>query len=154
MALLCATLGIAIAFAPRRAAWAGFAALLAAAAVTVLAPVPQSWRGLAFAGLWVSLVATALLPLVPRLRLRSAATLAAGANAGFWAGAVAASSGAPRDLALALPAALLFAPGLWLVARGHGIVLKLAAAWLLAIGALAGMVSLTPTPGYAPDHMD
>lgn len=152
MALLCGALGVALGFAPARLAWAGFAALVVVAVAVGNAPLPAAWRDAAFAGLWISVPATALLAYVPRLLRRVA--VAAGANAGLWAGAVAAASAAPRDLVLALPAALAFLPGLWLVGRGHGIVLKIAASWLLATGVLAGLVSLTPTPGYAPDHMD
>ena len=49
---------------------------------------------------------------------------------------------------------LLFAVGRPIVLRGWSIGLKVLASWLAAVAILATMVSLTPTPGYKPDHME
>lgn len=156
MALLAAALGLALAFAPGRAGWLGVLGMAIAALIVGQITMAAALRPVAFAGLWISLAATALLVHAPRL-LRGAGAALVGLNAGLWIGSVAATA-APRDaagLGLALlPAALALPVGRWLVDRGWGIAVKVAASWLLAVGLLAGLVSQTPTPGFAPDHMD
>ncbi len=114
---------------------------------------PLRWIEPIFVGCWLSVIGNALLLLRPE-RLPPALFFVAAANAGVWAGAVIAVSGARRDLAIALPLVLLFAPGNAIVARGWSIALKVLASWLTAVAILATMVSLTPTPGYKPDHME
>ena len=41
-----------------------------------------------------------------------------------------------------------------IVSRGWGIAVKVVASWLAAVAILATMLSLVPTPGYMPDHME
>lgn len=152
-AILCAALGIALAFIPiRRASLAALLLVVAAILVRSLGP-PERWIEPIFVGCWLSVIGNALLVHRPE-RLPSALFLAAAVNAGAWAGAVVAVSGERRDLMIALPLVLLFVPGRGIVVRGWSIGLKVLASWLTAVAILATMVSLTPTPGYKPDHME
>ncbi len=153
-ALLCAALGFALAFAPRRALPPCFAALVAPAFVIARLHIDPIWEDSAFMGCWVSVVIAAVsvhLPRGPGPRLALILAL----NTGVWAGAVVALAGAPLDLAKSLPWALLCLPGGWIVAAGRPIFLKVGASWLIAVAVLvATLPVVTPTPGYMPDHMD
>ena len=152
-AILCAALGIALAFVPlRRASLAALLLVLIAILMWSLGP-PERWIEPIFVGCWLSVIANVLLVHRPD-RLPSSLFFLAAANAGIWAGAVVAVSGGRLDLAIALPLVLLFAPGRAIVLRGWSIGLKVLASWLAAVAILATMVSLTPTPGYKPDHME
>jgi len=153
-ALLCAALGFALAFAPRRAILPSLLALATCACAVVWRGLDASWRDGAFIGCWISVIAAAAAVHLPR-GVPIWLAVALGLNAGAWAGAVIAVAGAPVDLARSLPAALLCLPGAWLVATGRRIALKVAASWLIAVALLAASLPLiTPTPGYVPDHMD
>ena len=151
--LLFATLGLALSLANRRAAWIALASLLASAGVVSLIPLPPALLEPVFVGLWFSIIATAVLVYLPRLSPDRWA-LPVAINAGAWAGALASLSGRHAGLVVALPLALLFLPGRWIVDHGHLVFLKVAASWMIAIAALSMFVSLTPTPGYKPDHME
>lgn len=152
-AILCAALGLFLAFIPLRRAVLGMALLVGTAvAVWLLAP-PAKWIEPIYVGCWLSVIANALMVYSPA-RLSPQASLAAAINTGVWAGAVTAVSGRGQDLAVALPLALLFLPGRAVVARGWSIGLKVLASWLTAVAILATMVSMVPTPGYVPDHME
>lgn len=152
-AILCAALGIALAFIPlRRASLAALLLVVIATLIWLLGP-PERWIEPIFVGCWLSVIANVLLVHRPE-RLPSAPFFLAAANAGIWAGAVVAVSGERLDLGIALPLVLLFAPGRVIVLRGWSIGLKVLASWLAAVAILATMVSLTPTPGYKPDHME
>jgi hypothetical protein len=153
-ALLCAALGFALAFAPRRSLPLCIAALVAPALVLGWLHPDPAWKDAAFMGCWASVVIAAASVHLPRgLDPRVAFIMAA--NTGFWAGAVIALAGAPLDLAKSLPWVLLCLPGGWIVARGRQIFIKVAASWLIAVAVLvATLPVMTPTPGYMPDHMD
>ena len=152
--LLCAAFGLALAFAPRRCFAASLALLVAAALAASFATLPAEWDDAVFFGCWLSVIAAAVsvhLPGGPGPRL----ALALAVNCGTWTGVVIAIAGARIDLAIALPCALLCLPGGWLVVRGRGIVIKVAASWLIAVAILAAALQFAPTtPGYKPDHMD
>lgn len=152
-AILCAALGIALAFIPiRRAALA--ATMLAFTALVVwFAGPPTRWIEPIFLGCWLSVIANVLSVQQPE-RLHAGLFFALAVNTGIWAGAVTAVSGQRTDLAIALPCVLLFLGGRLIVLRGWSIGLKVLASWLAAVAILATMVSLTPTPGYEPDHME
>ncbi len=153
-ALLCAALGFALAFAPRRALLPALLALVAMAAPIAWLELNPTWKDAAFDGCWVSVILAAASVHLPR-GVGARLALLLGANTGFWAGAVIALAGHPLDLVKSLPCALLCLPGAWLVGRRHTIVLKVAASWLIAISLLvASLPILTPTPGYVADHMD
>ena len=151
-ALLCAALGLALAFAPRRALLPALVTLCAAACAGVVMFQAAS-REAAFAGCWASVVVIALALHLPRgvpLWLALAMSICAGA----FAGAVIGWEAQPVDLLRALPAALLCLPGRWIVRRGWPVALKVASSWLVAIALLSALLpTAATTPGYVPDHM-
>ncbi len=152
-ALLCAALGLALAFAPRRALPACLAGLALAALAASFLPLDEAWIEAVFLGCWASVVlAAASVHLPGGLGGRTALVLSV--NTGFWAGAVVAAAGGRADLLKALPLALLCFPAAWLVARGRGVVVKVVASWLIAVAVLAATLPLVATAGYEPDHMD
>lgn len=152
-AILCAALGIALAFIPvRRASLAALLLFVFAICVWLLGP-PTGWIEPIFVGCWLSVIVNVLLVHRPE-RLPAAIFFIAAVNSGVWAGAVTAVSGERGDLMIALPLVLLFVVGRPIVLRGWSISLKVLASWLAAVAILATMVSLTPTPGYKPDHME
>jgi hypothetical protein len=153
-ALLCAALGFALAFAPRRIILPCLVAFVTPALLIAWLKIDRAWTDGAFLGCWISVVAAALGVHLPRgLGPRSALILAV--NTGVWTGAVIAVAGGPLDLAKSLPWALLCLPGQWLVRTRRAIFLKVVASWLIAVAVLAAMLPIiTPTPGYMPDHME
>lgn len=151
-ALLCAVLGLLLAYAPRRWIAPALAALVVVAGAVVLIGVPARLEEVAFLGCWISVVATAAalhLPGGPGPR----ATLALGLNAAVWTGAVVSVAGAALDLAIALPFALMVIPAIWVLQTPARLGVKIAASWLAAVAILAAAVPLTPTAGYEPDHL-
>ncbi len=153
-ALLFAALGMALAFAPRRIIAPSLILALAAAIAASFLRVATTWEDPIFLGCWISMVGAAALVHLPG-GPRSVWVLLLALDCGLWAGAVIAAAGTRLDLAVAAPALLVCIPGAWLVATGRGIVVKVAASWLIAIGILAGGLQFAPvTPGYKPDHMD
>lgn len=151
--LICATVGLALSLVGRRDAWLGVTAIaLSALAVSMLNVAPGA-SSIVLAGLFLSTIFTAVLIYLPRSWPRRWAIPVA-SNAGAWAGALASLSGMQGGLWLALPLCLLCLPGRWIEHRGMGIAVKVAASWMIAISSLALFVSLTPHPGYVPDHME
>ncbi|MFM9935991.1 MAG: hypothetical protein ACKVOL_07300 [Novosphingobium sp.] len=86
--------------------------------------------------------------------MNRAAALVLGANAGVWAGLVARVDGEASNLVIAVPLVLVCVPARWLVLAERGIALKVVASWLMAIAGMEMVLTLTPTPGYKPDHME
>lgn len=124
------------------------------AGLASLAPIPDDWQDAVLLGCWASVVLTAAAVHLPG-GLGPKASMFAAVNAGAWAGAAIACAGAPWDLARALPWMLIALLGVWIAARRERIVLKVVASWLIAVAVLAaGLPATTPTPGYAPDHME
>ncbi len=102
---------------------------------------------------WGSIIATAATLYLPRgVNSKVAAVLATATGAA--AGAVAGLTDAASHLALASAGALVVFPAVWLVSHNKIIAVKVAASWLIAIACLAASLSLVPTPGYEPDHME
>jgi len=126
---------------------------VAAALMVAVIPVSGVNDDLAFTGVWLSVLATAALV---HLKGGAGPVLAAAiaVNDGVWGGLVTHVSHGAVALAYALPAVLTVMPGRWLVGRGWGIGVKVAASWLIAIAFLEAALVLVPTPGYKPDHMD
>lgn len=146
-ATLCAALGFALSFAPRRTMPPALGVLVLAAVLSSLAP----WGGFAVLAAWCSVLVTAACVHLPRgvsFRLSIALAL----NAGLWAGA--AMAGHSLHLSLALPWALICIPGAWLVTTRRQIVLKVASSWLVAVAVLAVGLPTLSTPASAPDHME
>lgn len=153
-ALLCAALGLVLAFAPRRRLVAGVSALMATALLLTRFPLDAGWSGAILLGCWISVLLTAAIVYVAD-RLTWWGALLLSMNAGCWSGAViAAGEGGWSELATALPWALLSLPGGWLVARKGATALKVLASWLAAVAILAAVLPMVTTPGYAPDHME
>jgi hypothetical protein len=153
-ALLCASVGLAIAFAPRRA-WIPSIAILTATAI-VAGTVVFGVSGLesVFFGCWMSVAASAATVHIPRgLRARGALVLSL--NGGLWSGGVIAAAGSHADLLEALPCVLVLLPAAWIVRSDALIVVKVISSWLIAIAMLAATLALLPvTPGYMPDHLE
>lgn len=152
--LVCAALGFALSFAPRRVLLAAIALVIVTAVAVSAIGVPVARVDAVFYCLWGSVVLTAGCVHLPK-RVPAALALILAINTGLWSGAVTSVSGTGLDLATALPFILLCVPGCWLVASGRAIVLKVLASWLIAVAILAAFIPITtPTPGYVPDHME
>ncbi|MGI8931800.1 MAG: hypothetical protein ACR2FK_05420 [Sphingomicrobium sp.] len=150
--ILCATVGLTLSRTTRRVAWIAIAGLAASGLPMSLVPLPVASTGAVFAGLWLSVIAAAVLTYVPR-RLTDRWALAVAINGGAWAGALASLSDMRLGLAAALMLGLIFIPGQWIASRSIDFAVKVAASWMIAIASLAMLVSFVPTPGYKPDHM-
>jgi hypothetical protein len=153
-ALLCGAVGLAIAFAPRRA-WLPSVVILTAT-VFIAGTVPFGAGGLetVFLGCWTSVAASAVTVHLP-CGLDSRGALALSLNGGFWSGAVIAVAGSSPDLFKALPCVLVSFPAAWIVRSGAPIVVKVISSWLIAIAVLSATLALLPvTPGYLPDHLE
>jgi hypothetical protein len=153
-ALLFVALGLALAFAPRKAWAPSLLALLATLGAFTFLPVPQSWLEAVFLGCWISVIATAAsVHLVRGLSPRAA--LALSFNAGVWASVVVCLSGSRLDLLKALPWVFIVLPASWAVGRHSSIPVKVLSSWVIAVAVLAATLQLLPvTPGYLPDHME
>ncbi len=150
--LISATIGLLLAFTSLRQISFGLLAFGVAAMIGFAAPHLLALQ-LVFAGLWLSIIATAALVYLPAGRWRAAA-LPLAINDGLWLGACAAMTSDVRGLGLGLLPALLAIPANWLAMRKFNIIIKVVASWMIAIAALSAFVSLMPTPGYKPDHME
>lgn len=152
-ALLCAALGLALAFVPRRTAIIA-TGLLAFTSLAVWGlGIPERLTEAVFLGCWASVIGTAALVYVSWDGRRAVFAYAAAVNAGLWSGAVIALSGSDRDL-FALLCVILFVAGRPIVRRGWDVGLQVCASWLIAVATLAAMLPLIATPGYVPDHME
>ncbi|MEP7131403.1 MAG: hypothetical protein ABI770_09770 [Sphingomicrobium sp.] len=146
-------MAITLSFASPRNAVLSAIATVAVALVTSSLPIDPNALDWVFVGLWVSVIVTVgLMHLWNRIPAPYA--VAAGINAGAWAGMLAALSSLRAQMVYALSILLILFVGHWIVERGYGIALKVVGSWLVAIAILAIFVSLTPTPGYKPDHME
>jgi hypothetical protein len=150
--LLSVTLGLMLAFATTRLTIVGLAAFASVALLAFAAPIALASNSI-FIGLWLTIIAAAALVYLPVARWRHA-IIPLCLNAGLWLGAYAALSGDRRDFALGLIPALIAIPAKWLVRRRLNLGLKVVASWVIAIASLALFVSLMPSPGYKPDHME
>lgn len=151
--LLGAAFGLVMSFAQWRAALVAFAIFAATAVLASFLPIAGKLQDPLIAGLLASTLASAALVYLPKGVPAIVGWIAA-ANDGAWLGLFASVSQHRNALALAVPMGLLLLPGQWIVTRGYPIVIKVVCSWLIAIAALAIFVSLVPTPGYKPDHME
>ena len=152
LVLLSATIGLMLAFVASRRAWLALAVFAIAAVAGWAIPLGLSPQ-LIFTALWLSAIVAAILVYVCVAHW-SMAVLPLCLNAGFWLGASAALTGNFLVLALGLVPALIAIPAKWLAQRKFDIVIRVAASWMIAIASLSLFVSLIPTPGYKPDHME
>lgn len=150
--LLLVVLGFALGSLPRRAALSGVA--LAASMALVGAALPEIDVRLAFAGVWGSLIAAALMVYWPKpIRKWRLLGWALPSVAGLCAGLLAAHSGGPGAAALIVPALFAALPAAWCVNRGWSIVPRVVTSWLLAVALLmAAIPYLVDHPGYVADH--
>ncbi len=153
MLLLCAAVFLALGLASDGAAWRGVAAFASAALIVAFLPLSPDHAQVIFSGLFVTTIVTAALVYLPR-GLPNRWAIAAGLNGGAWAGALASAPQSRGQLALAVPFGLIFVAKRWLPFSGYTIVIKVIASWVMAIAALSMLVSMMPTPGYMPDHME
>lgn len=153
LALLCAALGLALAKTSTRIAVLAIAVLVVTSLLSFEVIPAVSWQIPAILGLWLSAAITAALAYLPR-GIAGVWAYLASINAGLWTGVVAHSTGGGSAMAAAWPFALLFLPAAWLLERQLGVAVKIAASWIVAVSILAGMVAISPVPGYAPDHME
>jgi hypothetical protein len=153
-ALLFLALGLALAFAPRRAWAPSLLVLLATLGAGIFVRVPQRWLEGVYFACWVSVIATAAsVHMVRGLSARAAVALSI--NAAVWASAVVTLSGSKLDLLRALPCVLVFLPASWVVSRFASIPVKVVSSWIIAVAVLAATLQLLPvTPGYLPDHLE
>lgn len=152
-ALLALATGLALGFTSLRRIALGVAAFLASLVFAVVVPAPAGWQDGCFLACWTSIVVCALSVHLPRERgIALVAGLAI--NAGVWSGLLARSAGAPVCLWIAAPGVAVAGVSYILVQRRMGVVVKVAASWLIAIAGLEALLSFIPTPGYRPDHMD
>lgn len=150
--LLSATIGLMLSFVPGRGAWVAVAALALSAVLGFAVPLGLSSRVI-FTALWLTVIVVAALVYFPVARWSAAALLLC-IIAGFWLGASAALSPQRGALALGLIPVLIIIPGKWLTRTKFDIIIKVVASWMIAIASLSLFVSLIPTPGYEPDHME
>ena len=153
LALLCAALGLALARTPTKTAILAVGALVVTSLLSFAVIPAVSREAPAMLALWMSAAVTAGLAYLPRGIDRGWAFLAS-TNVGLWTGVVAHSAGGGSGMASAWPFALLFLPAAWLLQKQLGAAIKIAASWIVAVSILAGMVAISPVPGYAPDHME
>jgi hypothetical protein len=153
-ALLFAALGLALAFAPRRAWLPSLTTLTVTAAALAFAPIPAGWLDGVFLGCWLSVIASAATVHLPR-GLGVWGALVLSLNTGVWSGMVVVLAGSRLDLLKALPCVLVFLPAARIIGRRAPIAIKVVSSWLIAVAALAATLQfLRVTPGYLPDHMD
>ena len=153
LALLCAALGLALTKTPVKIATMAVVTLVATALLSFAVIPTAPWETPAMLALWISAAITAGLAYLPR-GVNGVWVFLASINAGLWVGVVSHSAGGGGDMAAAWPLALLFLPAAWLVEKELGVVVKIAASWVVAVSILAGMVVISPVPGYEPDHME
>lgn len=152
-ALLCAALGLALTKTPVKIATMAIVTLVATALLSFVVIPADPWETAAMLALWISAAITAGLAYLPS-GVNGVWVFLASINAGLWVGVVAQSAGGGGGMAAAWPLALLFLPAAWLVEKQLGVVVKIAASWIVAVSILAGMVAISPVPGYEPDHME
>jgi len=153
-ALLCASVGLALAFAPRRAWLPSLVTVTLTTVVFAALPIPANWLEGVFLGCWASVAATAAMVHLPRDMAVSGA-VGLSFNAGLWSGAEVALAGSRLDIAKALVCVLMLVPAAFVVDWRAPIIVKVVASWLLAVALLAATLQVLPvTPGYLPDHMD
>ena len=152
-ALLSAALGLALAYAPPRARAAGVAVLWVAAPLVELVTLAPRWEEAVFLACWAGVILAAASVHLPR-RLSPPMALTLALLIAVLAGSVSAVAGSLPTLLVALPWVLVTIPAAWLIAHGRGIGVKIVSSWLIAIALLSAALPLTPTPGYAPDHLE
>lgn len=152
-ALLAISLGLSLAAVSMRIAAEAIAALIITAIVLALLPTQPAAADLIFSCCWISILICAALVHVSRFMDRAVWSLL-GVNAGIWIGLLCRLQGGFGVAWVSLPLTAIYIPAAYIHRRHWGIALKVVASWLIAIAALELALTLVPTPGYKPDHMD
>ena len=153
ISLLCTALALVIAHGERRTIWVSLVvATLVFVGTSSFTPL-KGGDQYAFLGLWLSVILTAASVYLGPKR-RDIWAIVCSANAGLWAGLVAAYSGGPSTVLMALPALILGIPARLLLKSGLKLPVLIITSWIIAIGILVSALSLTPTPGYRSDHIE
>ena len=152
-ALLCAALGLALAYAPPRARAAAVLILWIAAPLAALVNFAPRWEEAVFLACWAGVILAAASVHLPR-GLRTNLALTQALVIAVLAGAVTTTAGSLPALLTALPCVLVTIPAAWLISQGQGVAVKIVSSWLIAIALLSAALPLTPTPGYEPDHLE
>lgn len=152
--LLCATFGLALAFAPRRVRLACIGLVAVWALGGFALKLPRASVDLVFLLGWLSMiVCAASVHLRNGLSPRLAALLAI--DAGWWSGAMIGAEGRWLDLPAAWLCMLTLIPAALAVRWRVPIAAKVMSSWLIAIAVLAAALPYLPvTPGYLPDHLE
>jgi hypothetical protein len=148
-----AAVGLALTIVQSRTAWAGLASFAISALLAMLSSLPEGATGVVFPSFWLSTIAAACLVFIPA-SVSPCLVIVLAINGGIWSGMLTTITGARSPLAFALLFAVFFVAVRWFRCGGRKIVLKVLSSWLIAVSALAALVSLVPTPGYEPDHME
>ena len=152
-ALLSAALGLALAYAPPRARYAGLLVLWIVAPLAALVSLGLQWEEAVFLACWAGVILAAASVHLPQ-GLNTGAAIALALVIAVLAGAVTAVAGSVPALVMALPWVLVTIPAAWLVAHGRGIAVKIVSSWLIAIALLSAALPLAPIPGYQADHLE
>lgn len=152
LVLMFAAVGLALMSVAPKAAWLSIACLSLSTLLFAMFEPSEAMQSALFAGFWLSLMATAATVLFGR-SLPALVAAALAVNAGAWSGLLAALTHSRTTLIFALPISLLFVTSRWLK-PSYGVVTKVLSSWLIAVGTLAMLVSMVPTPGYEADHME
>lgn len=150
--LIAVTMALMLGLVPGRLALSGAAAFGSAALLGFMGPTLLPLT-IVFAGLFGSLIVIAILTYIPAARWRHL-VIPMSINAGLWLGACAAMTSTSGGLAIGLLPLLLYFLVDWIAQRKFLILIKVVASWMIAIASLSLFVSLVPTPGYKPDHME
>ena len=148
-ALLCAALGLALAFAPPRALAPALVALAFAALAAAMLATGRAPAETLAVGCWVSVAVTALAVHWPR-GLPAPLAIVLAANAGAWSGAVAGG----WQAAVVVAPALVALPAMWIARSRAAVALKVGASWIAAVALLALALPLVSTPASTPEHRD
>lgn len=146
------TTGLMLGLAELRAGLRALAAFIAAAFIEWFLPVLAPETTL-FAALFAAILAVGIAVYVRAAR-SPLWLLVLAFNGGLWLGACAAASRSPAGLAMIALTPIAAAGARWTARRDATIIVKVAASWMMAIASLTLFVSLIPTPGYQPDHME
>jgi len=150
--LLSLTVGLMLAFVPTRRATIASVVFAATAFLSFWVPLGLA-PNMIFTGLWLTMIVAAILVYLPVAKW-SIAALPICLSAGYWLGACAGLSNDLTALVIGILPLFISFPARWLTVRKFGIAVKIVASWMIAIASLSVFLTLIPTPGYKPDHME
>lgn len=150
--LISATIALMLSLVSWRIAIVSGVVFVMASVAMLFVPLSPQFADAALIGLWLTMIVTALMVYLPTAHWTRLA-LPMSLNAGIWTGACAVLAGHHGGLLLGLLPLFILIPARLIVARNFTMIIKVVASWMIAIATLSAFVSLVPTPGYKPDHM-